>query len=470
MKRELLRVWNLSCQRSLAVYIKDISFYAMEGEITAFWGLMNSGKDLLMSILTGEEWSWSGTISIKKVPVNKEKISGHVYRLVDTNYQIEDWTVAEYVSLAPESAIFSLYKKKKLEKESARLFCDLELDVDVTRRIRDLSEFEKRMVDLAKACRKNIEILIIEDEFEGCTNEEIKEFRDLLKKLSRGRFTVIVNSHSNVVNTALADKYIIFKKGNIVKKCRKEFIENNEHLERYLLGTTASAKKKKLDGYNNVWRSSEESVYTISNLRLQNKKYLDAEFHRGEIVTLLALDRKVKEQVFESISGRRKNRWIQIYLGTVSCDFQDVTDYVSNRIVSIVHMGKLDELISNMTIGENIALPSIQKISSMQYVVSGSKLSGVFQKEIAEVIGKDPLEISKLGINDRIALLLERWYVYHPRVLILYEPFAQCDVYGVALVQSYIKKFAAIGTAVIVVKSREEYMEEISDRIIRLDE
>ena len=74
-----------------------------------------------------------------------------------------------------------------------------------------------------------------------------------------------------------------------------------------------------------------------------------------------------------------------------------------------------------------------------------------------------------LEINDVISMTLERWYIYNPRVLILFEPFVMCDAYGVSIVKSYIKKFVSRGTAVIMIKSREEYVEDISDQIIRLE-
>ena len=51
---------------------------------------------------------------------------------------------------------------------------------------------------------------------------------------------------------------------------------------------------------------------------------------------------------------------------------------------------------------------------------------------------------------------------------LLYEPFTSCDAYGVSIIMSYIKKFTNRGTAVIVVKSNLEYMEEVSDRIFDL--
>ena len=70
-----------------------------------------------------------------------------------------------------------------------------------------------------------------------------------------------------------------------------------------------------------------------------------------------------------------------------------------------------------------------------------------------------------LKINEMIRLILERWYFYNPRVLVLFEPFIMCDAQGISIVKAYIRKFAQRGTAVIIGQSRDEYIEDLSDRI-----
>ncbi len=86
-----------------------------------------------------------------------------------------------------------------------------------------------------------------------------------------------------------------------------------------------------------------------------------------------------------------------------------------------------------------------------------------FMKEV------DKKEISIYDdVNELIRLTLERWYIYRPAMIILYEPFIECDPYGVSLVREYIKRFADRKTAVIIIKSRDEYIADISDHIFEI--
>ena len=134
-----------------------------------------------------------------------------------------------------------------------------------------------------------------------------------------------------------------------------------------------------------------------------------------------------------------------------------------------MHMGSKEEVFTHMSAGQNLLLPSLGKISSVEYIASSGRISKMLKQNMDSDAMMPDMEAGDLEINDLISITLERWYIYNPKVLVLFEPFAQCDVYGVSIVKSYIKKFANRGTAVIILKSREEYVEDISDKIISLD-
>lgn len=114
-------------------------------------------------------------------------------------------------------------------------------------------------------------------------------------------------------------------------------------------------------------------------------------------------------------------------------------------------------------------LPSMCKISPMEYVAMSRKISRMLTGEM-KISESEQRELAEdLGINDLIKMTLERWYIYNPKVLILFEPFAQCDANGVSIVKTYIDKFRRLGTSVVIIKTRGEYIEEISDQIISID-
>lgn len=123
-------------------------------------------------------------------------------------------------------------------------------------------------------------------------------------------------------------------------------------------------------------------------------------------------------------------------------------------------------MFEHMTVDENLMLPSLEKISFWDYIRSSGGIRKMMMEDMGEESSAKEVKAGELRVNECIRMTLERWYIFNPMVLILFEPFALCDVNGVDIVKKYVKKFASKGTTVIIVNTREEYIENISDRII----
>lgn len=467
MKKEVLRIQNLSCQSKSGRGLRYVSFHLLQGEITGFLGLADSGKDTLVAILTGKEKYDKGFVSTEGEPLAAPKeMEKFVYRIVDSNYSIKEWSVAEYIGLVTDDSIMGRLRKKPLIKEIQKLFDDLNLEMDVHKKLGDLGEMEKRLADVAKACFRGAKLLIIEDEFEGLSEEEIQAFQKELSRLIHGKMAVIINSHSDMVTRLLADRLIIFKEGQIVKKCSVAQIQNTEYLEKLFMGTGIRSRKKTLDNMKLDLTGSQEIIYQVYPVNAGDKA-LRLSFHKGEIAGILAVDRKIKEDIFCILSGRVNKHGVERVLEGEPCQCKDISGYVRNKIVSAAHLGNLEELLPSMSVGENILMPSLHKLSTLECAVAERKIAKLLERENVGIKGAGKTE--ELGINERIILTLERWLVYRPKVMVLLEPFAQCDAYGVSLVKFYLKKIASWGTTVIVVLSRKGHMAEVGDRFIYIE-
>ncbi|MFA9464549.1 MAG: ATP-binding cassette domain-containing protein [Velocimicrobium sp.] len=470
MKKEMIRIHNLNVEYSATIKLFHISLCLLEGECVGFLGLVNSGKNMLVDIICGKhEIDRMGFYIDGKRNISSSNLQKLVYKITDSNYLIDTWTVAEYICLVENGFALGVLREKKLEKKAQELLEKLGLDVDVRQRMKDLTELEKRMVDLAKAYSNHIKILVVEDEFEGCSTKDIELFKQRMDLVIKDKMVVIINSHSDNVSFILSDKYVILKKGFIVKKCNKSYIKDSQHLEKYLLEEIPVMGKNRNDNYKNESIQRKEPLYLIENMRWIDKKLMRFAFYKGEVVTILALNVKEKEKIFELLSGRLIDKYMKIVLEKERCNFNDIADFVKNKIVSISDMGGESELLLSMSVGNNLLIPSLDKIPSFEHLFAQNKVVRMLEREIIDENSNGSEMIQYKSVNDHIVILLERWYIYKPKVLVLFEPFVHCDLYGVSLVKSYIKKFIELETTVIIVKSREEYIEDISDRIINME-
>jgi ribose transport system ATP-binding protein len=472
MKKEALRLNNLNYVYSGTRKLRNISFCIMEGEVTGFLGLTYSGKDVLVKMLCGELREDIQNIHLylhgKKV-TNRSLLKKKVYHIKSSNYLIDNWTVAEYIGLVDSRWIQLIWNKKSLEEETSRYFETAGVMVEVSKRLSELTELEKRIVDLVKAARINADVVIIEDEFEGMSRADISQLGKIMKNLVNEKMGVIINSYSESVLSILSERYIIFKEGSIVKKCRKECIEDTSHLEKFLLGTEGTARKKMMDQYINGQAENKTPAFEIRGLELNGKGKQDFKFGRGEVVTFLTVNGKERERLFNIFSGRELCKKMYFLIDSNRYESLKFEEFVREKVVSVMHMGSKEEVFAGMSPGENLLLPSIRKISSLEYITASGKMAKMIRKNMKNMITMSDVSAGKLEINELISLTLERWYIYNPKVLVLFEPFQQCDLYGVSVVKSYIKKFSDRGTIVLIVKSRAEYIEDISDHIISIE-
>ena len=472
MKKEILRINSLNYTYAGNRKLENISMCILEGESVGFLGLTYSGKDLLVRLLCGEAEADIRGLDIYVDGArmsDQEELARYVYRIAASNYKIDDWTVAEYIGLVDSGWFQMVWNRRRLEEETDAYFKELGIPFDVSRKLKELTELEKRIADMVKARRHGARIVIVEDEFEGMRPESIGEFARIMKRLARENMAVIINSHSDMVLSMLSDKYIIMKKGRIVKKCRTDYIQGSRHLEKFLLGSTIKSKKQDMDSYALEQSEEKKTVYRVRGLELKDGRKGDFNFSRGEVVTFLVLDGREKERLFLVLSGRQPGRDIYCNIDSREYASGDFSGFVRGKVVSVMHMGSKEEVFTHMSAGQNLLLPSLGKISSVEYIASSGRISKMLKQNMDSDAMMPDMEAGDLEINDLISITLERWYIYNPKVLVLFEPFAQCDVYGVSIVKSYIKKFANRGTAVIILKSREEYVEDISDKIISLD-
>lgn len=504
MKKEVLRIQNLNIPYQERRQFHWINMILFEGECTAFLGLSFSGKDDLVKFLTLRRYCEveNLSLSIDGEPVLTQRmLARSICRIAPHSKELPGWTCAEYIALTESGWFLMGPQRTELVQKAQKAVKDLDVDLDVCKPLRLLSEKENRLTELVRACTLGARVLVIEDELEGLTDEEILEFSGILQQVAKKkRLTVIINAHSNAVSEALAEHYIIFRDGKIVKKCRKTDVHSRQQLEHYMLGSETTPRQVMAEPFNDHGKSAvtaetgaatsltdEEKPADIlyrmrsfpspghtvqllkgNSLFQQNGALLDLSFRKSCVTTFLVLDEKLRDSLFMSLSGREISAQTYCVVGDQRLEYGDYQKFVKNRVVSVMHLGSREELFSNMNIGENLVLPSLRKISFSDYLLSSSHLAQALDPNPAlreELSGS----MRESDVNNRIMVTLERWYLYNPKVMILLEPFERCDLYGISIVRAYIRKLASRGACVIIIKSRAEYAEDISDEILRFD-
>ncbi len=252
-----------------------------------------------------------------------------------------------------------------------------------------------------------------------------------------------------------------------MKKCAVEHIRNNRQLETFLMGPAASGRNQAQPAAASP--APETQVYAVCGLQAQGLAYDSLTFYSNEVVSIVAKNTKMRESLFSLLCGRKTGYSLRYSLEGIPRQLNHITDFVRHKIVSIANPGRPDELLLRMSIEDNLVMPSLEKIPIGDYQLNSHRLGRALYKQIDPSCSPPDGSLDAMSSNDYIVILLERWYVFRPKVLIILEPFTHCDLYGAMLIRSYIQKFRDLGTAVVLISSREEKMEEVPHRTLSID-
>ena len=380
MMKILFQVKNLSLKKESMgkLYNASISFFG--GMIYSLAGLDYSGRDIFLKIIKGniDDKKYEGLFFIdNKVLNSAKKLKEYIYIFSLQNKIIDDWTVAEYISLREGKWFLSKNNLRNMTKRIEAVLEDFGLDISGSKKVGELCVLTRYQIEFIRAIILNKKIVIIEDEFTNMKYEYIELFSKWLKTNMKEDMTIILNTYSQIASYKCSDIFVCFKKGCIVKVCRKDSIEGIDKLYNFIVGSTMNEKISSLSSvytYNRL--HSNDEVYSVSG-NFFGKNIETYSFSKGKVYSFIIEDHNNRYKFFEAISGvnnRDKKYFIERYYQKVI----RVQDLIEKKIISVDGIGERDFLAENMSIEDNLLLPSLNKISNLNYLINQYVLQPYF--------------------------------------------------------------------------------------------
>lgn len=201
--------------------LKDVNFQLKKGEIHALVGGNGAGKSTLMKIMTGVYSCDSGEIRIDGQPVkinstedSKECGIGMIFQELSL---IPTLTVEENIYLNHELKEKGFLNKKEMRKNAEALLKDLEIDVDVTKKIQKLEVGVCQLVEIAKALSVERKVLIMDEPTASLTDEETKLLFKIMRRLQSRGVSIVYISHRMKEILEISDTISVLRNGEIVK-------------------------------------------------------------------------------------------------------------------------------------------------------------------------------------------------------------------------------------------------------------
>ncbi|MFN4238894.1 MAG: sugar ABC transporter ATP-binding protein [Vogesella sp.] len=454
------------------VALDDASFCLRHGTVHALMGENGAGKSTLMKILAGVQPPDKGVFRLNGKDVALASPLDALEKGIAMIHQelnlMPYMTVAENIWIRREPlGRFGLIDHGRMADMTRQLLTELAIDIDPESLVRDLSISERQMVEIAKAVSYNSDVLIMDEPTSALTEHEVAHLFRIIKSLRAQGKGIIYITHKMNELSEIADEVTIFRDGRYIGCMQTERLDRDEII-RMMVGREVG------DMFPKETAQIGEVVMSVQNLTLDGVfQDVSFELRSGEILGVAGLIGSGRSNVAETLFGVTPAS-----SGSITLFGQPVT--ISSPKVAMSHgMAFLTEdrkdtgCFLKLSIQENMQISVLGGDNVQAGFVRQSALSSVCEEMSAALRVKAPglyERVENLSGGNQQKVLIGRWLLTNPRILILDEPTRGIDVGAKAEIHRLISRLACQGVAVIMISSELPEVLGMSDRVMVMHE
>lgn len=447
--------------------LKQAGFTLESGEVHALMGENGAGKSTLMKILTGVYTKDAGTVLVDgkevnyKNPQEAEK-AGIVFIYQELNVMF-DLTVEENLFMGKEiHGKFGICDKKAMQKKAQEALNILGVNISPKTVMAELSVGQQQMVEICKALMADAKVIIMDEPTAALTQSETVALFKVIESLRKKGVSMVYISHRMEEIFELCDRITVLRDGSYIGV--KNIPETNmNEIVKMMIGREIGERYPS----RNVKIGKE--VLKVKELTRKGT-FHDVNFsvRAGEVLGVSGLMGAGKTEIMQAIFGN-----LSYESGTIEIDGKEVKisnprQAMEHGIGFITEDRKTEGLMLDKSIRENISLCNLRRISKSS-VISREAEKNMVAEAIKDLHIKcfgSYHECNNLSGGNQQKVVLAKWILTNPKILILDEPTRGVDIGAKKEIYSIINKLAAQGVAIIMVSSELPEVLGMSDNIM----
>ena len=453
--------------------LDNVHIEAYGVEVTALMGENGAGKSTLMKILSGVYQKDEGKIFIDGEEAKIKGIkSAEEYGVTIIHQEmsvINNLTVAENIFLGNEKFNkFTGKINKKLLVERSKLFLEqIGCNIDPNRLVGSINVGEKQMIEIAKALTKNARVIIMDEPTTALTEVETKNLFKVIDNLKRKGIAIIYISHRMEEIFAICDRVEVLRDGKYAGNALIKDIDNDK-LIAMMVGRTIEDQFP----YRETKKGSK--ILEVSNLT-SKAGVNNANFNvkEGEILGVAGLMGSGRTELAKTIFGEYKKDSGTIKLNGKEVNIKSVQEAIDYGICYLSEDRKKEGCVLSLSVAENMILSNLKKYENSFKVINKNKAKEDVDYYIKKMKIKTPNRdqlIKNLSGGNQQKVILAKWLMLSPEVLIIDEPTRGIDVGAKKEIYELLNELKAQGKAIIMISSDLPEVLGISDRIMVMSE
>ncbi len=450
--------------------LENVDFKLAGGEICALLGENGAGKSTLMNILGGVHQADKGKIVIDGV---EQSFASPVDSLdAGIGFIHQELNLINDLSIYENMFITHLQKKgmfldaKEMQKKTAAVFEKMNIDLDPRTMVRDLDASYKQIVEICRALMQEASIIIMDEPTTSLTEPEIQRVFAMMRTLREQGVGIIFISHKLGEVMEICDRYTVLRDGHMVAE-GKVSETNMKKLAAHMVGhevsTEVLTREIKLG----------DEVLKLEGLS-DGKNFDDISLTvcAGEVLGVTGLLGDGRSELFQSVFGAMGNAYKgNVTLCGKSVHITSTNQALDEGIAYLPRNRKENAILKDMSIIDNGSLVELPKMKKHKLFIDFKKQDELFAKQTDELkikMGDKSDLITSLSGGNQQKVVLAKWLMSEPKLLILDNPTQGVDVGAKEEIYGIIHRLAAEGVAVIVLSSEAQEIIRVCDRSLVL--
>ena len=444
--------------------LQDVSIKIRKGSVHAICGENGAGKSTLMKIINGIYQPDSGRIIVNgqettiKNPLEARQ-HGIAMIAQETNFA-PDLSIEENLFMGRLFGSSYNIDWKKLRVETQKLLDKEKMSLSASQKMESLTISEIQQIEILKALSIGASIIIMDEPTSSLTAKETDSLFKKIKSLRDDGKSVIYISHRMEEIFELADEVTIIRDGQTVDFGRIEDMDE-ERIIRKMVGRTIT----------NIYPESNAKIgdEKIIVKNLTSDKFKDISFHAksGEIIGFSGLVGAGRTELMQAIFCIDKYTNGEIYIDNKLVNISSVKDAMRNGIGMVTEDRKRTGILPKRNVRENATISSLEKFLNSPFWDRDKEISvtrNFFEKMDVKTPSMDTL-IENLSGGNQQKVLLSKWLMIDPDILILDEPTKGIDVGNKFEIYKLMLDIVDSGKTIIMVSSDLPELMGMSDRI-----
>ncbi|MFZ4452841.1 sugar ABC transporter ATP-binding protein [Salibacterium aidingense] len=450
--------------------LDNVELKVKQGEVHALIGENGAGKSTLIKVLAGvHEADEGGRYLFEGKDADIHRPLDATLKGISIIYQdlslFPNLSVAENIYIGRDSnkKPWTKINWKSMKELAGKALDELEMDIDLNKRVELLSIAQQQMIEIARALAFDSKLIVMDEPTSSLSSGEVEKLYRVIDKLKERGISVIFISHKLKELFRVSDRFTVLRDGQFVGSYDAEEIDEQQLIKR-MVGREVVYE-------NNTQKATVgEKVFEVKNFSKEgNFKDINLSLYEGEILAVTGLVGSGRTELAQSIFGVNKADEGTLWLNGKDLKINSSEDAVKQGIAYVPEARQTQGLVLEQSIVNNMTLPVIDAIRNKLKLIDRKvekELTEQYIKSLDVRPSMPDLAADKLSGGNQQKVVIGKWLSAQPKLLIIDEPTNGIDIGAKTEIHKLLRRMVKEGIGVIMISSELPEVLSVSDRIL----